>query len=200
MGHIDRFDIKSFVNDYGVNYFVETGTGLGVSLEYVLQFEFSRIFSIEIVKELYDKAKEKFKNNNCTLINDNSKDGLTHILNNIEKGGILFWLDAHFPGADFGLTSYDSTTDGETRIPLESELRAIVNVRDVSGDVFVIDDLRIYEDNNYSGGNWSDRRRLGGDGIGFIYELFDETHNIERDLRDQGYIILTPKKIKNDNI
>ena len=45
-------------------------------------------------------------------------------------------------------------------------------IRDISNYVFIIDDLRIYEDNNYEHGNWSDRKIYGGDGIDFIYNLF----------------------------
>jgi hypothetical protein len=76
---------------------------------------------------------------------------------------------------------------------LEKEVRTIKQHRDTTKDVFIIDDLRVYEDNNYSDGNWPLKSQVGGDGIDFIFELFQDTHNIERDLRHQGFLIITPK-------
>lgn len=198
MGHIDRFNLQDYIDNYDTSVFVETGTGMGVSLKHALQFPFAEFHTIEIMEELYNKVKEELKENTtCNFVNNNSKDGLKEILSSVDADkNITYWLDAHFPGADFGLagTSYGSTSDKDVRIPLESELRMIKEIRDTKNDVFVIDDLRIYEDGPFTGGNWSQRRQLGGDGIGFINELFEETHEIHKDFRDQGYIVLLPKK------
>jgi hypothetical protein len=109
-------------------------------------------------------------------------------------GNTLFFLDAHFPGADFHFETYTSTEDYHTRLPLEREVRTLVDLRDTSNDVIIIDDLRVYEDNNYSDGNWPLRSQAGGNGIEFIYELFGKTHIIERDLRFQGFLVITPNK------
>ena len=104
---------------------------------------------------------------------------------------IVFWLDAHFPGEMHGLP-YDSEKDMDLRLPLERELRIIKDIRDTSNDYFIIDDLRIYEDGPFSGGVWQDRLKMGGNGIDFIYQLFESTHTISRDYRNEGYIILEP--------
>jgi hypothetical protein len=199
MGHIDRFNLKNYIDDYNIDIFIETGTGIGESIKHAVNYYFKNIFTIEIINSLYLNCKEKFKDyKNCHFINDNSKDGLIKVLSDInENDKVLFWLDAHFPGADFGLDSYGGTTDSEKRIPLESELRTINSVRNIRNDVFIIDDLRIYEDGPFEGGIWPERRFLGGNGIDFIYEIFQETHTIEKDYREQGYIICKPKtKIK----
>jgi len=195
MGHIDRFNIQTYIEDFDTSIFIETGTGIGHSLQHAVQFPFEKIYTIEIVESLYEQCKEQFKEHtNCEFINNNSKDGLVDILKGTKEGNICFWLDAHFPGADFGLVPYGTTKDASMRIPLESELRAIVEVRDTKNDVLLIDDLRIYEDGPFQGGNWNERSTLGADGIDFIYELFDKTHDISKDFRDQGYIVITPKK------
>lgn len=194
MGHIDRFNLQNIIKEYDISYFLETGTGYGVSLEHSIKFNFKKIYTIEIIEQFFKEVQNKFSDNRIQFINNNSKDGLNNILNQIESGNILFWLDAHFPGADFGLSSYDSTKEDHLRIPLESELRMIKEIRDTKNDYFIIDDLRIYEDGPFQGGNWEDRNRLGGDNIHFIHELFEETHSIHKDYRDQGYIILIPKK------
>jgi hypothetical protein len=190
MGAIYRFDL----NQYKTDIFVETGTGMGESLRHALKFDYKKLYTIEIIESLWNQCKANFNDDRCEFINANSKDGLRQILSKTPKNEtILFWLDAHFPGADFNLADYSSVTDKDLRIPLESELRLIKELRDTTNDSFIIDDLRIYEDGPFEAGNWGGRAALGGDGIQFIYELFDETHHIQKDYKEQGYIILTPK-------
>ena len=105
----------------------------------------------------------------------------------------MFFLDAHFPGADFHYETYTSVEDYDTRLPLKKEIETIVSNRDTKNDVFIIDDLRVYEDNDYTDGNWPLRSVAGGDGIDFIYNYLSDTHDINKDLRYQGFLIITPK-------
>jgi hypothetical protein len=37
------------------------------------------------------------------------------------------------------------------------------------------------------------RDLIGGDGIEFVYELFEQTHTIHESYFDEGYIFLFPK-------
>lgn len=196
MGAIYHHNVQQIKDKHNLEYYVETGTGEGACLSHVLNFNFKKFYSVEIHQQVYNNVINKFKDkNNCEILLGNSYEVLPDILSKIE-GNVLFFLDAHFPGADFKYATYDAVKDYDTRLPLEKELRTICNNRDTSKDVFIIDDLRIYEDNNYSGGNWEARKRIGGDNIDFIFELFEETHIIERDLRHQGFIILTPKNVE----
>lgn len=195
MGHIDRFDIKNLIQKYNLSIFVETGTGSGMSLDHAHQFNFRTLYSIEIYKPIFDVAKQKYKAfDNVMLINADSETGLETVLKELNlEHNILFWLDAHFPGADFGHTSYASENNNKIRIPLESELMTIKKFRTQNKDVFIIDDLRIYEDGPFTGGIWPERHLLGGNGIEFIHNIFNETHSITKDYREQGYLILEPK-------
>jgi hypothetical protein len=196
MGELQLFDILDIKNKFNLDIFIETGTGNGHSLRHVINTtNFENYYSIEIYKPIFDIVKEEFKNNKSVLlINDTSINGLKTILNNIPSDkNILFWLDAHFPGADFGPQQYSSEQNKLLRIPLEEELSFIKEIRQNSKDFFIIDDLRIYEDNNYEVGNWKDRQLYGGDGIDFIYDKFNNTHQITKLLNHQGYIILTPR-------
>lgn len=194
MGAIYQHDVRNFINNFNLENYVETGTGEGTCLEHVLQFNFKTYYSVEIYPQIYENAKSKFSNNkNCSILLGNSFEVLPEILKNIQ-GNTLFFLDAHFPGADFHYETYTSVKDYDTRLPLKKELQTISKIKDISKDVFIIDDLRVYEDNNYGDGNWPLRAQAGGDGIDFIYEIFDSTHNIEKDLRFQGFLIITPKK------
>ncbi len=48
-------------------------------------------------------------------------------------------------------------------------------------------------DGPFEGGNWGPRKELNAGTIDFAYELFQDTHDISIDYRDQGYLVLLPK-------
>ena len=79
--------------------------------------------------------------------------------------------------------------------PLESELRLIQQARPNCADIIVVDDLRLYEDGPFEGGNLPsgfanilpEIRNLD-----FIQQIFPE-RTIVRNYRDEGYLfILAP--------
>jgi hypothetical protein len=192
MGALHHHNIQEYIENYKLSNYVETGTGMGECLQHALQFNFENLYSVEIYPKVFESVEKKFVDTKAKVLLGNSFEVLPEILKTLD-GDVLFFLDAHFPGADFHYETYTSTADYDTRLPLEKELRTIKNNRDISKDVFIIDDLRVYEDNNYGDGNWPLRQQAGGDGISFIYEIFEHTHNVDRDLRYQGFLIITPK-------
>lgn len=202
MGQLNEaIQIKNVLDFYDIKNFVETGTGQAEVVQTVIEADDTlNVHTIEVIPEIYDKNKINFsylKDVNWHL--GTSFDILPEILPDL-KGTTLFWMDAHFPGADFGLSSYGDEKDDDKRLPLKKELETIVENRDVTNDVFVIDDLRIYEDGPFGDGNWEDREKYGGDGIEFIEELFDETHYVVKSYNAQGSILLFPvsKDIENE--
>ena len=202
MGQLNEaIQIKNVLDFYDIKNFVETGTGQAEVVQTIVEADDSlNVHTIEVIPEIYDKNKINFsylKDVNWHL--GTSFDILPEILPDL-KGTTLFWMDAHFPGADFGLSSYGDEKDDDKRLPLKKELETIVENRDVTNDVFVIDDLRIYEDGPFGDGNWEDREKYGGDGIEFIEELFDETHYVVKSYNAQGSILLFPvsKDIENE--
>tara|TARA_R110000824_G_scaffold3833_8_gene18308 strand:- start:6644 stop:7264 length:621 start_codon:yes stop_codon:yes gene_type:complete len=203
MGSINRFNIAELMERYHLKNYVESGTGSGTCLEFVMQYPFDSFHSIEIYKEVYDKAIEKFVSiqklydRECNIILGNSYEVLPSILTGLKaQENTLFFLDAHFPGADFGHQKHGDEKNADKRIPLEREIETIVKNRDTSRDVIIADDLRIYEDGPYAAGNWSDRKLIGGSGIDFVEKHLGETHKMLRDYRDQGYILLVPHEVK----
>ena len=216
MGTLKKHDVSSLQDNYNLINYVETGTGEGECLEHAIIHSFTNFHSIEIYDQVYLKAKEKFDilsslcRKECKLYHGSSVDKLPEVLSLIE-GPTLFFLDAHFPGADFRHERYDAIKEDEIRIPLKVELETIIRMKDISKDVFIIDDLWLYEDANYQTGTLNDhldkhfpglgytREELsGGQNSDFIYELFaqTDTHDIKKDYRDQGYLVLTPKSQK----
>ena len=203
MGQLNEaIEVKNVLDFYDIKNFVETGTGIAEVVRAVHDVDSSlNIHTIEVVPEIYDQNKIKFSY--LTSVNwhlGQSAEVLGEVVPTLE-GNTLFWMDAHFPGADFGLSSYGDEKDMDKRLPLKKELETIVAGRDVSNDVIVIDDLRIYEDGPFETGNWDERTKYGGDGIGFIEEMFEKTHYIGRSYNAQGSVILFPvTKEMGDNL
>ena len=194
MGQLNQaIQIKNVLDFYDIKNFVETGTGQAEVVRSVYEAdETLNIHTIEVVPEIFEQNKIKFSYlNDVSWHLGTSFKILPEILPTFE-GNTLFWMDAHFPGADFGLSSYGDEKDMDKRLPLKRELESIVQSRDVSHDVFVIDDLRIYEDGPFETGNWDERTKYGGDGIGFFEEMFEKTHYIGRSYNAQGSVILFP--------
>ena len=203
MGQLNQaIKIKYDLDYYDIKNFVETGTGQAEVVRSVYEAdETLNIHTIEVVEEIFDQNKIKFSYlKDVSWHLGTSFKILPTILPTFD-GNTLFWMDAHFPGADFGLSSYGEEKDMDKRLPLKRELESIVQSRDVKNDVFVIDDLRIYEDGPFETGNWDERTKYGGDGIGFIEEMFEDTHYIGRSYNAQGSVILFPvTKEMSDNL
>lgn len=109
------------------------------------------------------------------------------------QGNCIFWLDAHFPGAEEGISRYDAETNEDRRLPLEKEIEIIRTRRSYFKDILIIDDLRIYEEGPFENGNAPEDTLPKGDrSIGFVTRHFGATHHISRLYRDEGYLILTP--------
>ena len=134
MGQLNEaIEVKNVLDFYGIKNFVETGTGIAEVVRAVHDVDSSlTIHTIEVVPEIYDQNKIKFsylKKVNWHL--GESAQVLSEVVPTLE-GNTLFWMDAHFPGADFGLSSYGDEKDMDKRLPLKKELETIVAGRDVS--------------------------------------------------------------------
>jgi len=190
--------LKEVIETFNIKNFVETGTGSGESLSYIINLEIDdiNIYTIEVIDEIYNFIVDKFNIfKNVNLIKGYSHIEMSKILEKLSPLPTLFWNDAHFPGADYGINeaTYTSETDAIKRIPLETELRIIKESgRDISKDVFILDDLRVYKDGPYESGNWDMREVCGGDSIDFVYDLFKDSHFIIESYLSQGYLILFP--------
>ncbi|MBS1732129.1 MAG: hypothetical protein JST02_02425 [Bacteroidetes bacterium] len=194
MGRLNRFDLNRIITDYGTACLFETGTLWGDGIAYALSAPFRNIFSVEIMPEIAAKAKHRFTTEyKVHIIHADSvsamKDRLPAIRHNI-----IFWLDAHFPGADAGMKLYNQESNQQLRLPLEEEIKTICSLRKGFQDVFIIDDLRIYEDGPYENGNApSDVLPRANRNIEFIYDCFRDTHVILKSYADEGYLLLFPK-------
>ena len=203
MGQLNQaIQIKNVLDFYDIKNFVETGTGQAEVVRSVYEADESlNIHTIEVVPEIFDQNKIKYSYLKDVSWHLGTSFKILPVILPTFDGNTLFWMDAHFPGADFGLSSYGDEKDMDKRLPLQKELESIVQSRDVKNDVFVIDDLRIYEDGPFETGNWDERSKYGGDGIEFIEKLFEDTHYVGRSYNKQGFVILFPvSKDMGDNL
>ncbi|MBI3318890.1 MAG: methyltransferase domain-containing protein [Candidatus Omnitrophica bacterium] len=199
MGLIDAFDLNVFIRLYGCRFFVETGTGKGHGIAYAASCAgFEKWFSCEIDRELFDWVKCLNHDPRIRIECADSSAFLKKLLPELgSERSALFWLDAHFPGADFGLKDYSAEKEASVRLPLEAELQRIQASRPGATDVILVDDLRIYEDGPFENGNIPPTHNTLPNHLrdtGFVHRLFGETHWILKSYQDEGHLILLPKK------
>lgn len=129
--------LVNYSHKYGLRILVETGTYLGAMVEAVKRY-FDKIYTIELDKTLYMRAKKKFEGEkHIKVIRGDSSKVLTKILP-IIKDPCLFWLDAHYSG---GITS-----KGEKFTPILAELAAIWARG--QEDVVLVDDAHLFNGKN----------------------------------------------------
>ncbi len=180
----------------GYNYFIETGTGSGNTLDLVcIRTSVEHIYSIECEQKVFALMQKKYACNNRINLNFGySHEVLPSILPHI-KGKAIWWLDAHFPGAAIIHGDCAIEPDPIKNLPLIEELRCLYNNRDTSHDIIVCDDLRVYEDGTYTGGPLPDNVPTSKQNLLKHIEKWQTTHTITRSYNEQGYLVMIPKYI-----
>jgi hypothetical protein len=194
MGTLHRFSLAPIVEKYGLTTFVETGTARGDSLAYAAQVPgFTRLLSCEIEPLLAAGAICRFNDDPRIEILRMESGRFMQMVGISGLGPALYWLDAHYPGAGFGLKDYDAGLPAWQSLPLFRELEAITG----ADDVIIIDDLRIYELGDYDDGPLPPD--VPGapteNGADWMRDLFADTHTATKLLQDQGYLVLVPKTV-----
>lgn len=132
--------IRELAAKYSLKTLVETGTYLGVMIDANKNY-FEKIFTVELNKKLYLRAKRKFANyKHIEVRQGDSAKILPHILKRI-KNPTIFWLDAHYSG---GITS-----KGQIDTPIVSELKIILDKRSPDCVILIDDALEFNGKNDY---------------------------------------------------
>lgn len=203
MGDITLFDINNILQKCNLECFCETGTLHGHAVNFIAGYPFKQIVSIEIVDTLAQAATKRFENDaRIKIVNGDSSKVLKSVCETYLTGNTLFWLDAHFPGADSHLTNYGDERELNTRVPLKVELEIILQRASMYKDVIIIDDLWLYEEGPFEWGTFNEhmkkyhnsekREEICGQDSAFIYDMFKHTHKIQKINKHQGYLIVTP--------
>jgi len=131
---IKRAEIRKIAEKHGLKVLVETGTYMGDMVAAMKPF-FEKVYSIELSKELYEKAKIRFRaDGNVVLINGDSGSQIAKVVKELDKPA-LFWLDGHY--------SAGITARGEKDTPVFEELSHILDGKRL-GHVVMIDDARCF--------------------------------------------------------
>ena len=195
MGQINHpVKLKKMLQDFDIQNFVESGTGDGSSMDKVLLTGRKlSAYGVELDEELYKNLEKKYDMlGYVALYKGYTEDQFVRVMEDLDDSPTLFWLDAHFPGADYGDASYGAEEDIDKRLPMEKELRVMKENRDLSNDIIFMDDLRIYVDRPFVAGPWPQRKLYGGDGYDFVEEIIGETHILIEHHGDQGYLLAFP--------
>lgn len=198
MGTIAFYDLQRAVDYDRAVRFVETGTGTGAGLAIAARVPFFSLWSSEIIPSLAEQARTQWVFDHRVRIYEGPSVDMLTTLNMLpEYQPILFWLDAHFPGADFGLRGYGDEADLSLRLPLAAELAIIKANRPHSRDIIVIDDARIWLDETFEHGPVPEHLREAvcppERNIDFISDLYDGTHEIRVWHESEGYITVEPR-------
>jgi hypothetical protein len=127
---------------YKNDYFVETGTYQGDTLDIVINNGFKNIYSIELSDVFYYNCIKKFlKNQNVKLFKGNSRYDLHKIISNINSP-ITFWLDGHWSGV------LDVGCDKDILCPVIYELEQIRH-HHIKTHTIMVDDIRLMDGNHF---------------------------------------------------
>jgi len=177
--HIVKASIlKQYAYKFSTEIFIETGTYRGDMILEMKHF-FNQIYSIELDKNLYLRAEEKFDNTtNIYILQGDSSMILPDLLNKIEKK-CLFWLDAHYSG---GITAR-----GNLDTPIMLELKSIFSHK-IKDHIILIDDARCFNgSHNYPTiqdlRNFVKKERPDN----WVFEIRDDIIRIHKYISDNKY-------------
>jgi len=119
--------VKEYASKHNLEVMVETGVFDGKMISGTKDF-FRETHSVELIKEYYDKAVEKFKD--CTNVNLYNGDSslLLNDISILKDINCLIWLDAH---------------DGK-QSPVLKELEVIFSMSE-NEHIILIDDMRNFD-------------------------------------------------------
>ena len=126
--------IRSLADRFGLKILVETGTYYGDMVE-AMKRRFSRLYSIELNRELSERAAKRFRGErHVRIIRGDSGIELGKLIGQLDRPA-LFYLDGHYSGG--------TTAKGNNDTPIYEELTHILTARQ-RGHVIVIDDARCF--------------------------------------------------------
>lgn len=173
-----RAIIDFYRKKFKTKILVETGTFLGDTVSY-FKDKFVHVYSIELSKELAEKAVKRFEGqSNITILQGDSGEVLNTLLTKFNEP-VLFWLDGHYSSEFFLNGEFIKTARAEKDTPIEKELDLLLS--STSQHIILIDDARLFNGN----GDYPSIKRIKNktDSSKFPYQTF-----VEKDI-----IIIIPK-------
>ena len=173
-----------------INYsnFIETGTHMGDTIFHMEPY-FEKLYTIEIKKEFYENAKQRYtwkSGNKIDFILGDSASKLKDILSNIDSASIVF-LDGHW--------SAGNTGRGEKDCPLYEELENIL-LYHKNEAIIIVDDVRLFGKGPNKGNevcDWEDISQAKV--IDILKERIQEHYYLPSELDDKDRLIIHINKV-----
>jgi hypothetical protein len=199
MGSAANGGLAQLVATHGITCFVEGGTGWGQGVRDALAIPaLAQIHSVEIDLQTFQRNQRWFKHEpRVTLYHGDTRDVFPMLSSRtFRREAVVWFLDAHFPGSGKAVPEPMlplPAVPPRDIIPLVDEVIAITEGRDVSRDVFIIDDRCLWEAGDYEGGDEVLLRdALHSDDLVTVERML-HAHLATRYWNDKGYLILTPR-------
>ena len=160
-----------------LNILVETGTWTGDGISNALISGYNKVYSCDIDPVMVNNAREKYKNQNVEILNDNSVIALEKILKDINER-CLIYLDAHVMPtgkAEFEFSNHhlELSEKFQSKIcPVIEELSVVSN-HHIKNHTLVIDDLHCF-------GTWMFEGLTEDEVIEYVKENINQNYNVER--------------------
>lgn len=139
-----RAIIDFYRKKFETKILVETGTFLGDTVDY-FKDKFVNVYSIELSKELAEKAIKRFEGqNSIKILQGDSGEVLNTLLPKFSEP-VLFWLDGHYSSEFFLNGEYIKTARADKDTPIEMELELLLS--SPIQHVILIDDARLFNGN-----------------------------------------------------
>ena len=133
--------IKELIN-YKNEYFIETGTYEGDTVDIAVNNGFKNVYSMELSELFYNNCVKRFiYNKNVKIFKGNSRNDLYKIISNINVP-ITFWLDSHWSGIP------NIACDTELLCPILYELEQI-RCHHIKTHTIIVDDIRLMDGQNF---------------------------------------------------
>jgi hypothetical protein len=183
-------DVPGLVRNHNIEAVVETGCGFGGSLVHIMKIQPQLLYFACDLNEDAVRACKGINPGGIVSVKP-STQFLQELIDTDYKLRTLFWLDAHFDGANPNI-----------EFPLLDELKLLKQKIGIGADVILCDDLRVVADENnprYRPGElhgWDGSRPemyIRKDfGYNEMVDVFKDTHNVVPFLQDEGVLAFIP--------
>ena len=198
MGAISRFDLGSIVDQFGMNAYIETGVGMGVSLSHAARF-FDDVRGCEGSRDSFLRFSARTVNESLrTSVRQMRADAfLAALPDDAASAGLrpLLFLDAHrVSGAEMAAAPTPSSNCADD-FSLPKELAALLEKSWVGEAMIVIDAARLYQDTECFGGPVPEDIRppqAVRQAVAALLEQFSNTHRLDVLPHDDAYLVLLP--------
>jgi hypothetical protein len=197
MCELSDFNLSRLIADFGCRHMIETGAGDGRAIAEAVKHDFAQIYCIEKAhKYALDVALRFAADPKVTVIHARAEKGYREAFEEIPPNSpVLFALGAHAPDTDICRATQEGSVAADFRLPLEKELRFLAQTRDLSRDLFLIADLRVYEDGAFAAGPCRPEARPAPAwrSLRFVDDILGATHQIDRLTIRTGFLCAFPR-------